>query len=74
MFKLQVGKEVKFKIPKGDSTNIYRVFLTYDEREELVPIVYWTEHDGFVNGGATVYYSLCDVEEWLNNGSWVRIE
>lgn len=74
MFKLQVGKEVKFKIPAGGTENIYRVVLTYDRMEEKMPIVYWTEHDGFKTGGAASDYKLSHIEELLNNGSWVRIE
>lgn len=74
MFELEVGKEVKFKIPKNGTENIYRVMLTYDEMKEKRPIIYWVEHDGFKNGGAASDYELSKIEEYLNDGTWVRIE
>lgn len=73
MFKLTLGEEVKFRIPQVDKGQIYRVILSYDIEENEVPILYWTEHDGFPKAGASSCYTLKEVEESLNNGTWVRI-
>lgn len=77
MKKLEIGKEYRFISPLGEPSDVYRLCLSYgdfDDLEVIIPVVYWTQEDGFETGGASAIFTLKDMESNFDDGSWVLVE
>lgn len=77
MEKFEIGKEYRFISPFGEIQDVYRLCLTYGDFNDLdviIPVVYWTQHDGFETGGASAIFTLKDMEDNFNDGTWVLVE